>query len=223
MNALQTLITRLFRLEKPVDKRLIWAGFAVLAIFAFVVFTGSNDASSSTFVAASGSSLSHSAGANPTTSREQNTSSSFSKPSIYVHIVGEVRRAGLYRLESGARVADAVFAAGGFSARAEQASINLARIITDGEQIVVARVGQFGQASNSGGNGTAGFAKPALINLNRADQVGIESLPGVGPTLAGRIVDWRLANGGFKAKADLRKVSGIGDKLFAKLKDLVTL
>ena len=63
----------------------------------------------------------------------------------------------------------------------------------------------------------------ALVSLNRASQLELESLPGVGPTLAGRMIDWRTANGGFKKKEDLLKVSGIGQKLFASMKDKLTL
>jgi competence protein ComEA len=72
-------------------------------------------------------------------------------------------------------------------------------------------------ASSSGGIGNG------LISLNRASQVELEALPGVGPALAGRMVDWRTANGGFKKKEDLLNISGIGDKLYAGIKDEVTL
>jgi competence protein ComEA len=135
-----------------------------------------------------------------------------------VHVVGQVKRAGLYVLDSGARVADAILAADGFTRFADEASVNLARLLSDGEQIAVARQSSDGSASQTMTNEST-----PLINLNRATEQQIEGLPGVGPTLAGRIVDWRIANGGFKTKADLQKVSGIGEKLFAQLKDLVSL
>ena len=137
--------------------------------------------------------------------------------SFYVHIVGEVVNPGIYELESGSRVVDAIFAAGGFLKSADQSSINLAREISDGEQVVVFKLGeapQYSGAANSAGS---------PISLNRANQPELESLPGVGPALAMRIIDWRNANGGFKKKEDLLKISGIGDKLFAGLKDQVTL
>lgn len=139
---------------------------------------------------------------------------------IYVHIVGAVSRPGIYQLSSGDRVVDAVFAAGGFAEKADQASINLAREVTDGEQVLVFKIGEaptiIGSASTAGG-------ASRQISLNRASQSELESLPGVGPALAARIIDWRSANGGFKKKEDLLNISGIGDKLFAGVKNQVTL
>ena len=211
MNQLQAFLTRLFRLENPLDKRLIWVSLALLATFGYIVISGLGDNSSSTLV----DSGQGAGGAKP----KQTSAITINQPQIYVHVVGAVKRAGLYRFNSGARVADAIFAADGFIASADQASINLARVLTDGEQIMVARTGQAGQL----GGGSTSPGQNKLINLNHADQAAIESLPGVGPTLASRIIDWRIANGGFKTKADLQKVSGIGDKLFAKLKELVVL
>lgn len=131
-------------------------------------------------------------------------------PDYYVHIVGEVQKPGIYDLPSDSRVFDVVFAAGGFTAKADQSSINMARAIGDGEQIVVLAVGA--TPSLSGGSGAG-----PLISLNRGAQSDLENLPGVGPTLAARIIDWRLANGGFKKIDDLKKVSGIGNKLFQQI------
>ncbi len=139
-------------------------------------------------------------------------------PKLYVHIVGAIKQPGLYVLKPGARVYDAIIAAGGFGQKADQGSVNLARILSDGEQIVVLGGGTLGEST-----GNLSGSTPKLVNLNRADQVALEALPGVGPTLAGRMIDYRTANGGFKAKEDLLKVSGIGDKLFRGLKDLITL
>ena len=141
--------------------------------------------------------------------------------SIYVHVVGEVNSPGIYELDSGARLVDVIFAAGGFSKLADQASVNLAREVTDGEQVVVFKNGAapqyIGSPTSGGGTGAT------QISLNRATQSDLEALPGVGPALAGRIIDWRTANGGFKKKEDLLNVSGIGDKLYAGIKDQVTL
>lgn len=136
---------------------------------------------------------------------------------IFVHLVGEVINPGIYQLESGSRVMDAVFAAGGFTKSADDASVNLAREVTDGEQVVIFKKGQAPQivGNNAGSAGQ--------ISLNRASQAELEDLPGVGPALAQRIIDWRDANGGFKKKEDLLNISGIGDKLFAGIKDQVTL
>lgn len=136
---------------------------------------------------------------------------------IYVHVVGEVDTPGIYELESGARLMDAIFAAGGLAESADQASVNLARELTDGEQVVVFKSGE-----NPIAAGGSSGAK-TQISLNRASQAELEDLPGVGPALAGRIVDWRSANGGFKSKEDLLNISGIGAKLFAGIKDEVVL
>ena len=137
----------------------------------------------------------------------------------FVHLVGEVVNPGIYKLPSGSRLFDAVLAAGGFTEQADQSSVNLAREISDGEQIVVLASG----ASQSTGLTGSTTSQAKLISLNRASQIELESLPGVGPALAVRMIDWRAANGGFKKKQDLMKVSGIGQKLFAGIEALVTL
>jgi competence protein ComEA len=144
---------------------------------------------------------------------EQN--SNIESPKIYVHVAGSVKSPGIYQLDSGTRVYDAVLAAGGFTDKANQASVNMARALNDGEQLLV--------SSESTGAVFEGALSSTLISLNQASSSQLEDLPGVGPALAGRIVDWRTANGGFKAKEDLLNVAGIGDKLFASVKDLVTL
>jgi competence protein ComEA len=90
-------------------------------------------------------------------------------------------------------------------------------VLNDGEQLVVASTSQLTNQQFSIPN------QPTLISINQATEAQLEDLPGVGPALAGRIVDWRTANGGFKSKEDLMNVSGIGDKLYAGVKDLVTL
>jgi competence protein ComEA len=136
---------------------------------------------------------------------------------IYVDVAGEVRKPGIYQLDSGARVFDVVLLAGGFTAKANQASVNLARTLTDGEQLIVANKSQQNYYS-----GSSNSANP-LISLNQASESELEQLPGVGPALAGRMIDWRSANGGFKTKEDLLNIAGIGDKLFAQIKDKVTL
>ena len=136
-------------------------------------------------------------------------------PKIYVHVAGSVKSPGIYQLDSGTRVYDAVLAAGGFTSKANQASVNMARALNDGEQLLI--------SSGSGPQSFDNSMTSSLISLNQASASQLEDLPGVGPALAGRMIDWRTANGGFKAKEDLLNVAGIGDKLFASVKDLVTL
>ena len=147
-------------------------------------------------------------------SKSQNTQTTVQQPKIFVHIAGLVKKPGIYQLDSGSRVFDIVLLAGGFKLKANQASVNLARVLTDGEQIIVGKIGA---------QSASGAQSSNLISLNTSSASQLEDLPGVGPALAGRIVDWREANGGYKTKEDLLNVAGIGDKLFASIKDLVTL
>lgn len=142
--------------------------------------------------------------------------------SILVHVTGAVRQPGLVALGPGARVVDAVAAAGGMADDADPAAINLARPVADGEQLVVRRVGEpppEGGTAITGGaaSGAAPVAGP--VNLNTASAAELETLPRIGPALAQRILDWRQANGRFAQASDLLKVSGIGQKLFDGLKD----
>lgn len=150
-----------------------------------------------------------------------------------VHVAGAVRHPGVYELGPGARVVDAVEAAGGALADARLASVNLARPVTDGEQILVpdeddvptpaaTTSGAGAIAAGGGGAGALGTAVPgAQVDLNSADQALLDTLPGVGPSTAAKIIADREANGPFTSAEDLRRVSGIGEKKFEALKDLV--
>ncbi|WP_433385075.1 helix-hairpin-helix domain-containing protein [Actinoplanes sp. CA-142083] len=144
---------------------------------------------------------------------------------IVVAVGGKVRKPGLVRLPPGARVADALNAAGGAEPGVDVAMLNLARKVVDGELIMVGVTPSPGVALPTGpGPAATGAAAPAgPINLNTATLADLDSLPGVGPVLAQRILDARDAQGGFKAVGDLRKVDGIGDARYEQLKDLVTV
>jgi competence protein ComEA len=145
---------------------------------------------------------------------------------LFVHVVGAVRKPGVYKLPEGSRVAAAVVAAGGFGPRADQQAINLARTISDGEQIVVPRKGEPPPATapaGSEGSGAGSGARDGKININTADQAALESLPGIGPTLASRIIDHRTANGPFRSVEDLLEVSGIGKKTLENLRPHITV
>jgi len=137
--------------------------------------------------------------------------------SLYVHVSGAVHAPGLYVLHPDARVVDAVAAAGGLADDADAAGVNLARPVSDGEQLVVPRVGEAAPV------GPAGVAADGRVNLNTADQAALDTLPGVGPAIAGRIIEWRDANGRFASVDDLLSVSGIGPKMLESLRDLVTV
>lgn len=150
---------------------------------------------------------------------------------LFVHVLGAVRNPGLFQVHAGARVVDAVAAAGGFADDANQGGVNLARVIADGEQIVVPRVGEDlpppPAATSGGAAGTAAGAGAATtttpVNINTATTAELETLPRIGPAMAQRIVDWRTTNGRFTSIDDLLSVTGIGQKTLDGFKDLVRL
>ncbi len=137
---------------------------------------------------------------------------------VYVHVAGAVAAPGLYRLQAGARVVDAVAAAGGLAADADPAAVNLARPVSDGEQLHVPRVGEQPPAS-AGAQG--GVGADGTVNLNTADLAALDTLPRIGPAIAQRIIDWRDEHGPFTSVDDLLAVPGIGEKMLAALRDLV--
>ncbi len=134
---------------------------------------------------------------------------------IFVHVLGEVNRPGLYELRDGARVIDVIAAAGGFTDAADRSQQNLARLVGDGEQLVVVAVGALPPP--------AAGSVAGLVNLNTADVATLETLPRIGPALAERIVAWREANGRFSSVEDLLAVSGIGERILDGLRDSVTV
>ena len=140
---------------------------------------------------------------------------------VTVHVVGEVRHPGVYRLPGGSRAADAVAAAGGLLGPADQTAVNLARVVADGEQIAVPREGETGLVGAATA-GSAGAARPGKIDLNTAGEAQLDTLPGVGPATAAKIVSDRTENGPFRTVDDLLRVPGIGPSKFDALKDLVT-
>lgn len=133
---------------------------------------------------------------------------------LYVHVLGAVERPGLYVLGIDARLIDAVAAAGGTTDDADLAGVNLARVLADGEQVVVPVLGE----STVSGAPVAGSADD-LIDLNTADQTALETLPRIGPALAQRIIAWREENGRFQSIDDLLAVPGIGEKLLEAIRD----
>ena len=138
---------------------------------------------------------------------------------VVVDVVGSVRRPGIATLPAGSRVVDALRAAGGVRRGVDGASINRARLLVDGEQIVVG-VAAAGPAAAAAGSSPAGVS---LINLNTADQTALETLPGVGPVTASAIIAWRSEHGGFTSVDELLEVSGIGDATLGELTPYVTL
>jgi competence protein ComEA len=151
-------------------------------------------------------------------------SSTVGAPSVLVHVLGAVVRPGLVELDAGARVVDAIAAAGGLAPDADPAGVNLARPLVDGEQLAVPIAGQVPPPAAAGGATTPGAA-PAdgLVHLNSAGVAELDTLPRIGPALAQRILDWRDANGPFTSVDQLLDVAGIGDTVFAGLEPLVAL
>jgi competence protein ComEA len=146
-----------------------------------------------------------------------------------VHVAGAVRRPGVYRLPDGARVQDALRRAGGAARRADLAAINLAARVADGQQVVVplrAAAGAGGGAAGAASPGAAGGGSGAAaggprVSLNTATLEQLDTLAGVGPATAQKILDWRREHGGFRSVDDLSQVPGIGPKRLGALRDRV--
>jgi competence protein ComEA len=143
---------------------------------------------------------------------------------LLVHVVGAVEKPGLVTVPDGARVADALQAAGGATGRADLTAVNLARTVVDGEQLYVPRPGEPAPVSAPGPAGTPGTPGGAAgaagtVDINTADAAGLEALPGVGPSIAQAIVEWREANGPFASVDELEDVPGIGPATLDEIRD----
>jgi competence protein ComEA len=144
---------------------------------------------------------------------------------LVVHVVGEVRRPGLYRLREGARIADALRRAGDARQRADLAALNLAAPLVDGVQVLVparARGGGAGPPGNTAGSGSGAELPAGPVSLSSATIDELDELPGVGPVTAQKIVDYRTEHGPFASVDDLDAVPGIGPTRIEQLRDLVT-
>ena len=139
-------------------------------------------------------------------------------PALIIDVTGEVVSPGVYELPAGSRVIDAIKAAGGARPKAALSDLNLARVIKDGEQIYVDPVYKAGVTIRAGSKAAA---PRGPININRASTSELDSLDGIGPVIAKRIIAYRTINGPFIAVEDLLKVSGIGDAKFAQFKEKI--
>jgi competence protein ComEA len=145
---------------------------------------------------------------------------------LWVDVAGAVRRPGLYKVPAGSRLAAALERAGGVSRRGDRTAVNLASPLRDGQQVLVPRrgtgggtAGAVGGSAGAGASGAAGGS--ASVSLSQASEAQLETLDGIGPALAGRIIEYRQQHGGFRSIEELKEVSGIGDKRFAALKDAI--
>jgi competence protein ComEA len=138
---------------------------------------------------------------------------------MYIDVVGAVRRPGLYRLPRGSRIADAVARAGGATHKAQLELVNVAAPLADGEQVVVPRRGS--AAASAPSSSTAGVQAAGPVHLSTATAEELDSLPGVGPVTAQKIIDYRQQHGGFSSVDELDAVPGIGPARMEQLKGLV--
>ncbi|MFS0732927.1 ComEA family DNA-binding protein [Microbacterium sp. 1P10UB] len=152
--------------------------------------------------------------------------------SLYVHVLGAVAQPGLFVLPTGSRVVDAVAAASGFLPTADRTGVNLARPLSDGEQLRIPAVGEVladdatdtgGSAGSGSGGAGGGGTGDGRVNLNTADEAALDTLPRIGPAMAQRIIQWRDDNGRFTSVEDLLAVPGIGEKMLESLRELVTV
>lgn len=137
-------------------------------------------------------------------------------PMLVVDVAGEVNNPGVYEFPPNSRVNDAIKAAGGAKPSADLSLINLARVIKDGEQIYVEK-----KISNSIAKSSRSTQKNGILNINRASAKELERLPGIGPVLASRIIDYRKINGSFASVDDLKKIPGIGGSKLEKFRALI--
>ena len=138
---------------------------------------------------------------------------------ILIHVAGKVKRPDVYPLLAGSRVSDAIKAAGGANKGVDLGDINLARVLIDGEQVYVGYVAK----ANSSSSKSSKSRFTGVININRGTKAEFDSLTGIGPVIASRIINYRNTNGPFLALDDLLKVSGIGSKTLERIRPRLSL
>lgn len=139
-------------------------------------------------------------------------------PIVLVHVLGAVQSPGVVELPEGSRVADAIEKAGGLAASADPGELNLAATVTDGSQVVIGTRGKpRGEVRGDGAHAGAGAPGPSTVSLNTATLEQLDTLPGVGPVTAQKILDWRKSHGRFSAVTELQEVDGIGPKTYADI------
>jgi competence protein ComEA len=140
---------------------------------------------------------------------------------IIVYVTGEVNKPDVYKLKEGSIVKDAITKAGGATKDADLIAINLAKRVSDGEEIIVPKKGA--QNKSAANLAPAPSEKDGKININTADLATLEKLPGIGEVKANAIIQYRKEHNGFKTIHEITRVSGIGEKTFEKIRDLITV
>jgi len=154
--------------------------------------------------------------------KEEKLSQSEATNQITVHLAGAVKKPGVYRLPTGSRLVSAIDTAGGACENSDLNALNLAKVLADGEKVLVPASAVETKAKTVAEHPSARTFSPSeKINLNTADSSELEGLPGIGPALARRILEYRQKNGPFAEVNDLRKVAGIGEKKFEKIKEAI--
>ena len=211
-------------------KAVVVAMLVVIAMasgLAMASFGGESDGVSFERVGDSGPSVEPGSGVPSDDASDGSSSKASAETEVYVDVDGAVASPGVYRLQDGARVSQAIDAAGGLAAEADVTGLNRASKVTDGQKIYVPTVGEQQAASAAGGveGGSASVsgarASSGLVNINTASAAELQTLSGIGPSMAQSIIDERTKNGAFTSVDDLMRVSGIGEKKFAKIKDCI--
>jgi competence protein ComEA len=140
------------------------------------------------------------------------------RQSVYVYVCGAVNKAGVYELDEGSRLYEAIELAGGMSEDADTTYLNMARVLTDGEQVVVYTVTETLSLREEEAQ-----ARLGLVNINTADLTELTTISGIGESRAKAIIDYREKNGAFSSIEDIKNVDGIKDGLFSKIKDKITI
>ena len=158
--------------------------------------------------------------------KEEQDTGQVSKTEIYVHVCGCVKKPGVYRLHSGARTQEAVDAAGGFSEKANQTAWNLAEVLQDGMQIYIPSKDEAKEAlkeEQSSGKVSSASQREDTVNINTASKEELVALPGIGESRAAAIIACREEKGSFTSIEEVKNVAGIGDGIFNRIKDLITV
>ena len=158
--------------------------------------------------------------------REEGNTEQVNETEIYVHVCGSVKKPGVYRLHSGARTQEAVDAAGGFSEKANQTAWNLAEVLQDGMQIYIPSKDEAKEAlkeEQSLGKASSASQREDTVNINTASKEELVALPGIGESRAAAIIACREEKGSFTSIEEVKNVAGIGDGIFNRIKDLITV